>query len=88
MSQIQNPHSKIQNRGVSIQIANPAECEMIMPRTKILIVDDHAVVREGLKSALGDCSDSYAVGEGASGRVRLSRFCKLISRSWMFPCRI
>ena len=44
------------------------ECEIIMPKTKIFIVDDHAVVREGLKSALRGCSDFQVVGEGGNGR--------------------
>ena len=39
-----------------------------MKRTRILLVDDHAVVRQGFKMILGAQSDMEIVGEAANGR--------------------
>ena len=59
----------MQNDSDSIRIPNSAmKCEVIMPRTRIFLVDDHAVVTEGLKRALRACSDFKVVGESISGR--------------------
>ena len=46
-----------------------------MKKTKILIVDDHRVVIEGIKSALEEHSEFEVVGEAFSGReaVKLSQ---------------
>jgi len=41
--------------------------------TKVLIVDDHAVVREGLKQILADAPDAVVVGEAATGEEALER---------------
>jgi len=35
---------------------------------KILIVDDHAVVREGLKQILSETSDMKVAGEAGTGK--------------------
>ena len=42
---------------------------------KILIVDDHAVVREGLKQIIGDTQDMAVIGEAETGleAIKLSR---------------
>ena len=39
-----------------------------MKRTRILLVDDHAVVRQGFKMILDAQSDMEIVGEAANGR--------------------
>jgi two-component system response regulator NreC len=39
-----------------------------MPRTRILLADDHAVVRQGFKMILGAQTDMEIVGEAANGR--------------------
>ena len=39
-----------------------------MKRTRILLVDDHAVVRQGFKMILGAQADMEIVGEAANGR--------------------
>ncbi|MHC4496664.1 MAG: response regulator, partial [Planctomycetota bacterium] len=36
---------------------------------RILIADDHGIVREGLKSLLGEQSDMEVVGEGEDGQM-------------------
>jgi DNA-binding NarL/FixJ family response regulator len=48
---------------------------MTRPRVRVLLVDDHPVVREGLASILGDESDMVVVGEAGTGwdAVRLHR---------------
>lgn len=47
-------------------------------RTSILIVDDHEVVRNGIRSYLEKISDFHVVGEGASGEEALSLVSELI----------
>jgi NarL family two-component system response regulator LiaR len=47
-------------------------------RTSILIVDDHEVVRNGIRSYLEKISDFNVVGEGASGEEALSMVAELI----------
>jgi DNA-binding NarL/FixJ family response regulator len=39
---------------------------------KVVLVDDHAVVRAGLKAVLGGAKDIQIVGEGSSGKDALS----------------
>jgi len=46
------------------------------PRIKVLIVDDHAVVREGLRTFLGMLPDIELVGEAASSREALEAAAK------------
>jgi DNA-binding NarL/FixJ family response regulator len=46
-------------------------------RTRILIVDDHSVVRQGLRVLLGDCSDMIVVGEASDGDIALEKARKL-----------
>lgn len=47
-------------------------------RTSILIVDDHEVVRSGIRSYLEKTSDFQVVGEAASGEEALSLVSELI----------
>jgi two-component system invasion response regulator UvrY len=44
---------------------------------KILIADDHAVVREGLKQILAETSDMVVSGEAATGLEVLSQVRKV-----------
>ncbi len=39
-----------------------------MPRIRVLIADDHALLREGLRALLAGCADLEVVGEAADGR--------------------
>jgi PAS domain S-box-containing protein len=52
----------------------PAEAERHRP-IRVLLVDDHTLVREGLRSLLGDYPDIQVVGEAGNGEeaVELSR---------------
>jgi len=45
------------------------------PRIRILIVDDHTIVRRGLKALLAEMEDMQVVGEADNGleAIRLSR---------------
>ncbi len=45
--------------------------------TRLLIVDDHAVVRRGLRSVLESCQDFEVVGEAVDGEEALSLSTKL-----------
>lgn len=47
-------------------------------RTSILIVDDHEVVRNGIRSYLERISDFQVIGEGASGEEALSMVSEMI----------
>jgi len=40
---------------------------------KILVVDDHALIRKGLKQLLEDCADLQVCGEAASGNEAINR---------------
>ena len=39
---------------------------------KVVLVDDHAVVRAGLKAVLGNAKDIQVIGEGANGKDAIS----------------
>jgi len=45
---------------------------------RILVVDDHPVVREGLRRMLGQAEDMEVVGEGANGQDALSQIEMLL----------
>lgn len=44
---------------------------------RVLVVDDHPIVRQGLVSVLGDEADLEIVGEAASGREAIARVPRL-----------
>jgi two-component system response regulator NreC len=44
-----------------------------MPKTRILIADDHAIVREGLRQLLNEQADMEVVGEAGDGREALDK---------------
>jgi two-component system response regulator NreC len=48
-----------------------------MAKTRILIVDDHAILREGLRALLGYYDDVEVVGEAADGAESLARVGQL-----------
>ncbi len=64
-----------------------------MPRSrqpiKVLIVDDHAFLRAGLKHFLWQCPDLQVVGEAATGREALAVIAKdrpgLVILDWLLP---
>ena len=43
-------------------------------RIRILLVDDHPVVRKGISALIGDHSDMALVGEAANGREAIQQF--------------
>lgn len=47
-----------------------------MTRTRILIVDDHAVVRAGLRSLIEASEDLVVVGEASCGKEALAELCR------------
>ena len=54
-------------------LALPAETEIVVPKSsgqcvRILLVDDHAMVRQGLRSILDSYADLDVVGEAADGQ--------------------
>jgi two-component system response regulator NreC len=48
-----------------------------MSKTKVLIVDDHAVVRKGIRALLEDVDNLAVVGEAATGRDALAEVRRL-----------
>ncbi|MCZ7663084.1 MAG: response regulator transcription factor [Thermoleophilia bacterium] len=50
---------------------------MVERTTRLIIVDDHAVVRRGLRSVLESCRDFSVVGEAANGEEALRLAAKL-----------
>ena len=44
-----------------------------MPKIRVLIADDHAIVREGVKALIGMADDMEVVGEAADGREAIAR---------------
>jgi DNA-binding NarL/FixJ family response regulator len=48
-----------------------------MPKLRIFLADDHAVVREGLKALVNAQSDMEVVGEAADGRTACVRAAEL-----------
>lgn len=48
-----------------------------MARTRVLIADDHALVREGIRALLASCEDIEVVGEAADGEEAIAATRKL-----------
>lgn len=48
-----------------------------MKQVRILLVDDHAVVREGYRRLIEECADLEVIGEAASGHEAIQRFGEL-----------
>jgi DNA-binding NarL/FixJ family response regulator len=44
-----------------------------MPKIKVLLVDDHAIIREGLSALLNTCGDIEIVGEAADGNEAIRK---------------
>ncbi len=44
-----------------------------MPKIRVLIADDHAIVREGVKALINMADDMEVVGEAADGREAIAR---------------
>lgn len=49
-----------------------------MPKIRVLVVDDHAIVRDGICALLNLAGDIEAVGEAANGREALEMVGKLL----------
>ena len=48
-----------------------------MPKIKVLLVDDHQMVREGIKSVINSRDDLKVIGEACNGEEALERVAKL-----------
>jgi DNA-binding NarL/FixJ family response regulator len=48
-----------------------------MPEIKVLLVDDHAILREGLRAMLGYYEDIHVVGEAQDGEEALAKVAAL-----------
>src|SRR4030043_489756 len=49
-----------------------------MPKIRVLVVDDHAIVRDGICALLNLAGDIEAVGEAANGRDALEMVGRLL----------
>ena len=60
-----------------------------MGKLRVLLADDHAVVREGLRSLINAQPDLEVVGEASDGLSACHRpgNSRRTWWSWMFPCR-
>jgi two-component system, NarL family, invasion response regulator UvrY len=50
-----------------------------MTTTEVLVADDHAIIRDGLKKILADSGDMVVAGEAANGQTALE---KVRERDW------
>lgn len=48
-------------------------------KVDVLVVDDHAIIRDGLKKILADTDDLAVVGEASNGNAALEKVCE---RNW------
>ncbi len=48
-----------------------------MPNIRVMIADDHALVREGISAILGRCDDITVVGEASNGKEAIDNVDKL-----------
>lgn len=49
-----------------------------MPKIRVLVVDDHTLVRDGIRSLLGLTPDIEVIGEAANGKEALEMLKKLV----------
>ena len=49
-----------------------------MSKLRVLLADDHEMIREGLKLLLNSQPDMECVGEASNGRVAVERVCELL----------
>ncbi|MGZ5426770.1 MAG: response regulator, partial [Thermoanaerobaculia bacterium] len=49
-----------------------------MPRTRVVIADDHALMREGVRALLQKADDIEVVGEAGDGRQAIDRCVELL----------
>ena len=59
-----------------------------MPKIRILIADDHALVRAGLRSLLAAQPDMEVVGEAADGVVVVEQACRLAAQVVLMDLRM
>ncbi len=50
---------------------------------RILIADDHAIVREGLKQILSETPDMFVAAEASNGRKCSTNYLKIIT-TWFY----
>jgi YesN/AraC family two-component response regulator len=55
-------------------------------RVRVLLVDDHTVVRRGLRLVFELEDDLEIVGEAADGREALEQVAELRPTSWSWTC--
>jgi len=67
-----NDISRLQNRREPLRTGLPPRGTVI----KILVADDHAIFREGLKRILGDTKDMVVAGEAATHREVIAKLWK------------
>jgi DNA-binding NarL/FixJ family response regulator len=53
------------------------EHQSAMTPIRVLCVDDHPLLREGIAAVIGNQQDMVMVGEASTGREALERFCAL-----------
>ena len=60
-----------------------------MDKIHILVADDHAVVREGLRMLISSDPDMELVGEAADGEdaIRKAHILNRMLSSWIWLCR-
>ena len=58
-------------------------------KCKVLIADDHGVVRKGLRLLLEQYPELEVIGEASNGREAVTMAAALLRKllSWMSPCR-
>src|SRR5207248_1240346 len=67
-------------RGWRLDFRNPCKqplCEMTKPPIRILIADDHAIFRDGLRRLLASEGDFEVVGQASDGREAVALAAKL-----------
>ena len=57
---------------------------------EVLVADDHAIIRDGLRKILADTDDLVVAGEAANGNQALERCVSAIGvwRFWIYRCLV